>query len=293
VSTGRSESSEASRALAEAAFAFLRRYPPFDEIEREVLQPVLARTSLGYYGKDSVILQAADGVPRWFYIVQRGNVHVRPLFASVEAQGTVAELSAGDCFSVGALLEKRAAGPAYVAATDVFCYQVPAADFQALLGDSARFRDFATAYLASLLRDSRRLLKMHASSYMGEESLANQPLRSLITRKPVCCPPETPIGEALRAMQSEGIGSILVVDDAGLLTGILTRHDVVERIALARRDLSEPVRTVMSPQPKALRADETAYDAALLIAQHGIRHVPVTDNGKVLGVVTERDLFAL
>jgi CBS domain-containing protein len=49
----------------------------------------------------------------------------------------------------------------------------------------------------------------------------------------------------------------------------------------------------MTAQPRTLSGDDTAYDAALLIAHHGIRHVPVVDDGKLIGVVTERDLFAL
>ncbi len=49
----------------------------------------------------------------------------------------------------------------------------------------------------------------------------------------------------------------------------------------------------MTPAPRTLPAEASAYDAALLIAQHGIRHVPVVDGRRLIGVVSERDLFAL
>ena len=49
----------------------------------------------------------------------------------------------------------------------------------------------------------------------------------------------------------------------------------------------------MTPAPRTLPAEASAHDAALLIAQHGVRHVPVVDGGRLIGVVTERDLFAL
>jgi CBS domain-containing protein len=293
MSTDIPEQNVAQYALSTAALTFLRRYPPFDEIEHDVLASVVPRLSLGYYCKDTIILQPADGTPGFLYIVQRGRVAVRPFPAGASVEATIAELGPGECFSVSALLDKRAVSPAYVAATDVFCYQLTADDFQVLLTRSARFRDFATSYLSSLLRDSRRLLKMHASGYAGEETMANRPLRSLIARTPVCCKPDTPIEVALRAMHREQVGSIVVVDETGALMGILTRHDVLERIALARRNLNEPVSAVMTARPKTLQADASAYDAALLIAHEGIRHVPVMENGRVLGVVTERDLFAL
>jgi len=281
----------ASDALAASALAFLRRYPPFDQTEDDALRFVASRLSVGYYAAGSVILAPANDVPGWLYIVMRGAVEVRP--ATAESAPVIAELGPGEYFSIGALLEKRAPGPQYVATRDTFCYQLQSEDFRALLERSARFREFATSYFASLLRDSRRLLRMHASAYAGEETSANRSLRSLVQRAPVCCAPQTPIGEALRAMQRANVGSILVVAAGGELTGILTRHDVLDRIALARRDLSEPVSAVMTREPHTLEADATAYDAALLIARMGIRHVPVMEARKVIGVVTERDLFAL
>lgn len=281
---------EAQQALAAAALAFLRRFPPFDEIEQEALQFVTTRLSLGYYPRDSVILDPAAGVPQYLYIVQRGAVEVRAIAA--KRSEPIAELGPGECFPVGALLENRRVSPIYAASSDVFCYQLRAEDFQSLLDRSPRFRAFATRYLASLLRDSQRLLKMHTSAYGSEEALASRSLRSLVTREPVWCSPDSSIEDALAAMQRAQTGSVLVIAD-GALTGILTRHDVLERIALARRDLANPVSSVMSPQPKTLDADATAFDAAVLIARAGIRHVPVTEGNRVIGVVTERDLFAL
>jgi CBS domain-containing protein len=49
----------------------------------------------------------------------------------------------------------------------------------------------------------------------------------------------------------------------------------------------------MTPDPVTLPAEASAYEAALVMAQHGIRHIPVLDEERLVGVVTERDLFAL
>lgn len=282
----------APQALAASALAFLRRYPPFDETEEDALREVATRLGIGYYATGSVILPGGTATPDCLYIVMRGAVEVRPR-AAARAAAVIAELGPGEYFSIGALLEKRPPGPDYVAARDTFCYQLSAGDFQALLSRSARFREFATSYLSSLLRDSRRRLRMHVSAYAGEETSASRSLRSLVKRPPVCCEPGTAIEDALRAMQQANVGSVLVVGSDGALEGILTRHDVLDRIALARRDLTDPVSCVMTPRPHTLEADATAYDAALLVARVGIRHVPVMEGRTVLGVVTERDLFAL
>jgi CBS domain-containing protein len=94
-------------------------------------------------------------------------------------------------------------------------------------------------------------------------------------------------------MQQEAVGSILIVGDGGRPQGIFTRDDVLDRVALAQRDLGEPISMVMTPLPYTLPADATAHDAALLMARHRVRHVPIVDAGSLIGVVTERDLFTL
>jgi CBS domain-containing protein len=282
-----------AESLISAAVAFLERYPPFDAMEREVLRFAAECLSLGYYPKDSVILAPAAGEPQVFYIIQRGLVRLAQAPGFHVSGGAVLTLGPGECFSVGALLEKRAVGSAYVAAADTFCYQLPATDFHVLLGRSPRFREFCTRYLSSLLRDSRRLLQMHFSSNASEQQAMNRALRTLVTRPAVSCSPQTPLGTALRSMHQERVGSVIVVSDQGVLAGILTRHDVLDRVVLAQCDLAQPIAKVMTPDPVALSADASAYEAVLAMARYGIRHIPVLDGEQLIGVVTERDLFAL
>ncbi|MEK6591825.1 MAG: DUF294 nucleotidyltransferase-like domain-containing protein, partial [Pseudomonadota bacterium] len=279
--------------LISAAVAFVERYPPFDAMERDVLRFMAKRLSLGYYPKDSVILSPTAGEPQMFYIIQRGLVHLAQADDYDMSGGAVMTLGPGECFSVEALLEKRAVGSPYIAAADTFCHQLPAADFHAILHRSPRFQDFCTRYLSSLLHESRRLLKMHFSSNTSEQQAMNCALRTLVSSPVVSCAPQTQVGAALRSMQKERVGSVVVVSQQGGLAGILTRRDVLDRVVLAHCDLAQPIASIMTPAPVALSAEASAYEAVLAMAQHGIRHIPVLDEGRLIGVVTERDLFAL
>ncbi len=281
----------AAESLAAAALAFLRRYPPFDEMEDEALRFLASRLSLAYYPKDTAIYSPGQGQPQWFHLIQRGLVQHAD--GGEAGAPSVTTLRPGESFPIDALLEKEPGDSNYTAAADTFCYQLPAGDFDELLHRSPRFQDFATRYLTSLLHESRRLLAMQTVSLAGENQAMNRSLRSLIQRPPVCCAPDTPIGEALRTMVVERTGSILVVNRDGALVGILTRYDVLDRVALARRDLDAPVGDVMTPQPRTLQAEANAYEAAFLIAREGIRHIPVMDGDRLIGAVTERDLFVL
>ena len=93
-------------------------------------------------------------------------------------------------------------------------------------------------------------------------------------------------------MHEKRTGSILVVDPQGRAVGILTRYDVIGRIALAEVPLDTPIGQVMVHPVHSLTATDTAHDAALLMSRHGVRHVPVTRDGVAIGLVSERDLFA-
>jgi len=279
--------------LAASVLTFLRRYPPFDKLEPDALEFMAARLALGYYPKDTVVLAPDRGAPAFFYIIQRGLVHISPGVLETGAARETLALGPGECFSVGALLEKRPVTVPYVAAADTFCYQLTAEDFSALVHRSARAQDFARNYLTSLLRESRQLLKMQFAGAATEQQAINRALRSLIGRPPVSCRLETSIGAALRTMHEAKTGSIIVVTPGNEPLGIFTRHDILDRVALAQIDMQQPIATVMTAAPHVISAEASAHDAALTMARHGIRHLPVVDGGQLVGVVTERDLFAL
>src|SRR6185436_10577730 len=123
------------------------------------LRFLAARLAVGYYPSGARILAPEHGEPQSFYVIRNGLVQLAPAETYHVPSGVEVTLGPGECFSVGALLEGRPVASAYIAAADTFCYQLPASDFRELLHRSPRFQDFSTRYLASLLRESRRLLK--------------------------------------------------------------------------------------------------------------------------------------
>ena len=279
--------------LSEGIVRFLRQHPPFCQMDDSSLQFLAANVVLGYYPKGTVILKPDQPPPKTFHIIQRGTVQLVPFNAAHSDDALPVAMGPGECFSVSAMLENRPVIAPYTAVADTFCYELPAELFPELLNRSQVFREFTTEFLTSMLRESRRLIKLNYNATSGEQQTMSRTLRSLIVRQPVTCKPETPIGDVLRVMQGRKIGSMLVVDEESHAVGIFTRHDVLDRVALAQCSLEQPVSEVMTPNPLTLSAESSAYEAALLIADRGIRHIPVCDGGRLLGVITERDLFAL
>ena len=194
---------------------------------------------------------------------------------------------------LGALLANRRVASVYRAGTDTFCYELSAADFRELIGKSAAFRDFCTRRIANLLEHSKQVIQaQYSHSSVEQQSLAS-PLSAIIRREPVTCSPETTVRQALEVMREQRIGSMIAVDENDRPLGIMTLHDVRDRIAIPQIDLDQPVINVMSTQLSSLPPQALAHEAALMMAKHGFRHVLVVENERLVGLVSEKDLFAL
>jgi len=124
-----------------------------------------------------------------------------------------------------------------------------------------------------------------------EQQTFARPLRSLVGGAPVVCGLALPIVQAAALMRTSRVGSVIVIDEADRPIGILTSQDVLGACAAGAGE--RPVADYMTRDPLALPAHALAYEAALAMTANRIRHVLVTDAGRLLGVVSERDLFSL
>jgi CBS domain-containing protein len=96
------------------------------------------------------------------------------------------------------------------------------------------------------------------------------------------------IGQAARRMWEQQTGSILLIDGEQLL-GILTERDVLKAVAEGV-DLDSPVAMIMTTELVTVDPSTSLRDAARLMADRWIRHLPVLDGGRLVGVVSQRDL---
>ncbi|MFZ4537852.1 DUF294 nucleotidyltransferase-like domain-containing protein [Propionivibrio sp.] len=287
-------SNNATEMLVSAMIKFLRSYPPFDRMEQDDLQFLGDSVKLAYYPKASLIVSPDTGVVRIFRILQRGKVLVRHTGEVSVMEHSSMTLGPGECFTIGPVIAQRPSSSSYTALEDVFCYELPAEVFLVLMQQSSVFNLFCTQYLASLLSQSRQQLQMHFSQHVAEQQTMNSPLASIIKKDPISVTPDTPTRQVIEVMASRSIGSMIIVDADLQPVGIFTQSDVLKRVVLSGASLDGPIHLVMTPDPHTLPFAANAYDAALAMAKHGVRHVLAVDEGGHLkGVVSERDLFTL
>jgi CBS domain-containing protein len=97
---------------------------------------------------------------------------------------------------------------------------------------------------------------------------------------------------ALERLQAQGIGAIVVTEEDRPL-GVFTVRDLIGRVILPGVDLETPMGRIMTPEPVTLDARDHAFEAALRMAQGGFRHVLVVEGDRLVGVLSEHDLFSL
>jgi CBS domain-containing protein len=116
------------------------------------------------------------------------------------------------------------------------------------------------------------------------EVLEEKELQLLITTSP-----DAPLVEAARLMALWNVGALLVLDE-GQLVGILSERDYVRATALDEPVADKRVEDVMARSVRVLPADLTTDECMMLMTHLRLRHLPVTDAGDVIGIVSIGDL---
>ncbi|HVY03131.1 MAG TPA: CBS domain-containing protein [Caulobacterales bacterium] len=107
---------------------------------------------------------------------------------------------------------------------------------------------------------------------------------------PLVMKPTDTVRAACEAMRDRHVGSVLIVGADGNLAGIFTGRDAVWRVLAAGRSAARTaLAKVMTPSPVTMTAKQTAIDALRLMWDGGFRHLPVIDEGKIVGVVSRGD----
>jgi diguanylate cyclase (GGDEF)-like protein len=122
-------------------------------------------------------------------------------------------------------------------------------------------------------------------------------LGTWITAQPDVVEETRPLGDVVRLMGDRRIGALPVVRESRLV-GIFTERDLLKLLAGQGADgvpaaLQEPVSRFMTPSPVTADRNESFNSVYLKMKTHNIRHVPVVDGEKVVGIVSMRDLLHL
>ena len=119
---------------------------------------------------------------------------------------------------------------------------------------------------------------------------AAQILKSKPEQTVVTVTPATPVFDAVKLMAEKNIGALLVLEDQKIV-GIITERDYARKIVLMGRSSKEtPVREIMTFPVMYVRPDQSNEECMALMTDNRVRHLPVVDKDKLIGLVSIGDL---
>ncbi|MBK1669046.1 histidine kinase [Rhodovibrio sodomensis] len=249
--------------------AFLRSVHPYDSLDDTALADLARRFEQRDYDAETAIYALNDPLDG-LYLIYAGEVEVRDAH-----DAPVSLLGPRNSFGERGLLRDGKAVTSAKAVRDTRVLVLPRADFQAMIADNAAARRFFD-------RSGRRR--------RDSDDLGTSRVSSLMGGTPVTCTPDTPVREAAQLMAERRISSLCVVED-GRLAGIVTVRDLTGKVVARDLPTDTPVRAVMTADPLHLSPRAIGSDVLHAMQERGIGHIPIVDDGKLLGVVTQTDLM--
>ncbi|WP_298629576.1 CBS domain-containing protein, partial [uncultured Thermus sp.] len=248
----------------------LTKIPPLDRLPPEELRRISQAGHELLLDPGTPLLEQGGSPADKLYLLLEGKV------ALLDGEKEVGTLGAGEFFGFPSLLSGEPPALGVVAKTPVRLLAFPTEAFQRLLTYPEAARFFGQG-----LAERVRLR-------LAPEPSLFAPVGNLVRRPPAFIPPSATVEEAARRMRQEGISSLLV---EGEPLGILTDRDLRNRVLAEGLSPSTPVAQVMTTPLFTLPAETPIYEALAAMVERGIHHLPLTEGGKVVGVVTHTDLL--
>lgn len=123
--------------------------------------------------------------------------------------------------------------------------------------------------------------------------MVDSPVSGLMTRRVLTIQADRPLSDCVRMMRDAKIGCVVVVESEKPV-GIFTERDLIRQIAnQGAESLNQAMTQVMTRPLATILPAATVWDAIALMGRLGIRRLPVVENEKLVGILTERDVFRL
>lgn len=250
----------------------LLRHPPFDMLPQDLGPELDAK--VGRRTIDAGALLFEKGQPlAGVYVIETG------ITQSEGADGTVvSRRGPGDMLGQKGTLSDGLARVTTRAVEDTTVFIIPPDTFRNLVRHHPTFGAWF----------ERGPVSTEGGPYATD--LTALRVADLMSSSPVTCHPDETVTGAARTMRDLGINSVLVTDGNGL-TGIVTSRDLTGKVLAEGLSGDIPVSRIMTANPVTIPPSALGLDALVMLADHGISHLPVADGDTIIGMIGKTDLF--
>ncbi len=275
--------------------AFLARTLPFSDLEPPVIRRLAAAMHIDFVPKDVLMYERGVTPVEDLVIIQTGGLKM--YLPGPSGEETLVDFR-GPGAAIGALgmIRGSLANLYGVTVDDTFLYRLPKSVFLELVREEPAvglffLEDFTESYISRAFMElrERRLAPRAAASL----ALMSSAAKDAQQRPPVLLAKEATVREAARRMTDADADAILLTDASGEPVGVMTDKDLRARVLAQDLPLDIPCEHVMSAPVLAIDSRATGFDALLTMLEKQVRHLAVTTQGKVTGLVSTHDIQLL
>ncbi|SMP32992.1 DUF294 nucleotidyltransferase-like domain-containing protein [Shimia sagamensis] len=249
---------------------FLRSVHPYDSLPDEALQGLGAAFEIQVLPRDAQIYRLGETL-KGLYLIYSGTVEVTD-----ENGVVVSHLGLRNSFGERGLLRDGVAVTSARCESETTLLMLPVAAFQDVRsteGAVQRFFDRAGP----------------VGRKAPTNDLATTEVATMMARKPITLTQNDTVRTAAQKMRDSGISSLCIADGK-VLVGIVTTGDLVGKVLAGNQPPDTAVAEIMTRSPRTLPSSAIGSDVLHMMMEHGIGHIPIVDNDKLVGIVTQTDL---
>jgi len=271
--------------------AFLAQHPPFNHLSENQLEFASANVYVAFSkpGNELTLNASNQDKPSiGMLVVRSGSLEIR------DQQGVLIDrLSSGDYLVPAVLYSDAGNIPRVVVLEDCLYYELGEKAFQSL---SATSKEIAAISETDKTRTTPSDDTGDEWSYQANDEderkdvYLGQYVKDTMSSVIIFAAPDTSIRESAQLMKQHHISSLLVKDKARLV-GIVTDRDFRIRVLADGVADSDAISTVMTPDPMCIELDSLLQDAQLKMMAEGIRHLPVVDDLRPVGIISQTDIL--
>ncbi|WP_022668901.1 DUF294 nucleotidyltransferase-like domain-containing protein [Desulfospira joergensenii] len=268
--------------------------PPFSLLSKTEEKDLSSWFSYETHPRGSMVMVQEISRLNKLYVLSKGSAFY--YFEQDNQKILSGKMTPGDNFGgISILLNSGIAIRTLTTLEESIFLTIEAASFSDLCKKNPGFQSYFTDAFGLLMLDSA-FAGIIARQYRDKSlnlPFFNQPISAIFRPNIATCPQTTSIAEAAKKMSRHNASAILVKEDTGKVTGIVTDADLREKILARDRPGTDPVSGIMSSPLIFIPADSQVFEAFLTMIQKDKRHLVVCGkSGNVTGILTEKDLIA-
>ena len=256
---------------------FLEQRNPFNYLSQELLDELPKDIEIRYLRRGSAF-PPKEG---YMYIVRSGAVEV------YDDEGELCEkIGEGDVYSVTCQLVNLSQCERGEAVEDSLLYLISCDRLKTLCRDSQAFNEHFSSSVKERLKAAVTTIQESDDPTVAAMMVE---VGSLIRKTPITVESGMTIRETASLMSNKDVSSVMVMKDQQLV-GLVTDRDLRKRCVAIGLTGSEPIDQIMTPDPETIEANTLTVQALMTMTRKRFHHLPVTRDGKLIGMITATDL---